>query len=184
MDIDDDIWQDVGLTDENDENVEIPAWLGDEYVRKGIKSLLDLDRCMEERRRLISECISMRQWMCEEWVIVTSAVGCSLDDPDVVYQLNERRKVLLRLCVAWDAAVKIIPVGDDLPWGPDLAELANARLFEYNESVNAPYLHDPVEEDMEEDAEDEVGDEVENEVDAAFIDELEIDSLAYEFLQT
>ncbi len=54
----------------------------------------------------------------------------------------------------------------------------------YNESVNAPYLHDPVEEDMEEDAEDEVGDEVENEVDAAFIDELEIDSLAYEFLQT
>jgi len=184
LDVGDDIWQDVGLTDENDENVEIPAWLGDEYVRKGIKSLLDLDRCMEERRRLISECISMRQWMCEEWVIVTSAVGCSLDDPDVVYQLNERRKVLLRLCVAWDAAVKIIPVGDDLPWGPDLAELANARLFEYNESVNAPYLHDPVEEDMEEDAEDEVGDEVENEVDAAFIDELEIDSLAYEFLQT
>jgi len=55
-----------------------------------------------------------------------------------------------------------------------------------------PYLHDPqnldVEEDMEEDAEDEVGDEVEDEeedeVDAAFIDELEIDSLAYEFLQT
>jgi len=50
------------------------AWLGDEHVRKGIKSLLELDRCMEERNRLISECISMRQWLCEEWVVVTSAI--------------------------------------------------------------------------------------------------------------
>ena len=32
LDVDDDIWQDVGLTDEHDENVDIPAWLGDEHV--------------------------------------------------------------------------------------------------------------------------------------------------------
>ena len=136
MDVDDDIWQDIGLTDNNDEDLDIPAWLGDEHVRKGIKSLLELDRCMEEQRRLISECISMRQWLREEWVIVTSAITYSVDDPDVIYQLNERRKVLLRLCNTWDAAIKIVPIGDNLPWGPNLAELANARHFEFNESTN------------------------------------------------
>jgi hypothetical protein len=136
LDVDDDIWQDIGLTDDNDEDLDIPAWLGDECVRTGIKSLLELDRCTEERRRLISECISMRQWLREEWVIMTSAIGYSVDDPDVIYQLNERRKVLLRLCNAWDAAIKIVPIGDDLSWGPDLAELANARHFEFNESTN------------------------------------------------
>ncbi len=180
LDIDDNIWQDVGLTDDNDESVEIPAWLGDEYVQKGIKFLLELDRCMEERRRLISECISMRQWLREEWVIMTKAVDYSVDDPDVVYQLNERRKVLLRLCIAWDPAVKIIPIGEDLPWGPDLAELANARHFEYNESVN---IKDMLDEqklddlDIEEYMDDRGKDEMEDEMDA-------LDILAYEFSTT
>jgi len=31
-------------------------------------------------------------------VIVISAIDYLVDDPDVIYQLNERRKVLLRLC--------------------------------------------------------------------------------------
>jgi hypothetical protein len=190
LDIDDDIWQDVGLTDENDENMEIPAWLGDEYMRKGIKSLLDVDRCTEERRRLISECISMRQWMREEWVIMTSAIDCSVDDSEVIYQLNERRKVLLRLCNAWDAAVKIIPIGYDIPWGPNLVELADARHFEYNESVNTEKVldkqgmedfdSDEIDDNMQEDEEDEVEDEMEDEMDA-LLSELEIDTLAYEF---
>jgi len=66
LDVDDNIWQDIGLTDNNDEDLDIPAWLGDECVRAGIKSLLELDHCKEERNRLISECISMRQWLREE----------------------------------------------------------------------------------------------------------------------
>jgi len=32
--------------------------------------------------------------------------------------------------------MKMIPIGVDLPWGPDLVELANTRYFEYNESIN------------------------------------------------
>ena len=33
LDVDDDNWQDVGLTDDNDEgNTEIPPWLGSECV--------------------------------------------------------------------------------------------------------------------------------------------------------
>ncbi|EDR02003.1 uncharacterized protein LACBIDRAFT_310171 [Laccaria bicolor S238N-H82] len=47
--VDDDIWQDVGLDDMDlSSGREIPQWLGDEGVRKGIKSLLELDRCQEE----------------------------------------------------------------------------------------------------------------------------------------
>jgi len=67
---------------------------------------------------------------------VISAIDYSVDDPDVIYQLNERRKVLLRLCNTWDTAIKIVPIDDDLPWGPDLAELANARYFEFNETTS------------------------------------------------
>jgi hypothetical protein len=175
LDVDDNIWQDFGLTDDNDEGIEIPPWLGEEWVKKGIKSLLDVDRSMEERRRLISECISMRQWMREEWVIVTNALVYSMDDPDVIYQLNKRRDILLRLCVAWDAAVKIIPIEQDLSWGPNLTELANARYFEYNESV--------YNQDIQE-SEDLDSDDAELDMDydiGTMIDELDIDTLAYEF---
>ena len=177
LDVDDDIWQDVGLTDDNDDgNTEIPPWLGSECVRKGIRSLLELDRCMEERRRLISENISMRQWMREEWVIMCTAMDYSVDDPDVIYQLNERRKMLLRLCVAWDSSTKMIPIDVDLPWGPDLVELANARHFEYNESVNFQKILD--EQKLGDQDVEEISD-FEDNRDDMWIDE--IDTLADEF---
>ena len=62
--------------------------------------------------------------MCEEWVITCTAMDYSVDDPDVIYQLNERHKMLLRYCVAWDSSTKMIPIDVNLPWGPDLVELA------------------------------------------------------------
>ncbi len=60
LDVDDDIWQDIGLTDETDNLNSVPLWLGDENVRRGIKALLELDRCHEEESRLIAECLSMQ----------------------------------------------------------------------------------------------------------------------------
>ena len=41
LDVDDDIWQDIGLTDDVDNLQGIPDWLGDERVRDGIKALLE-----------------------------------------------------------------------------------------------------------------------------------------------
>lgn len=32
LDVDDNIWQDFGLTDDNDEGMETPLWLGEEWV--------------------------------------------------------------------------------------------------------------------------------------------------------
>ena len=46
LDIDDAIWQDVGLAGED--LMDPPLWMCDEDVRRGIKALLELDRCLEE----------------------------------------------------------------------------------------------------------------------------------------
>jgi hypothetical protein len=53
LDIDDDIWQDVGLDDEYDGG--IPRWLGDEVVHMGIQALLQCDRSCEEELQLRKE---------------------------------------------------------------------------------------------------------------------------------
>lgn len=119
---------------------------------------------------------------------MTCAIDYSVDDPNVVYQLNERRNVLLRLCVAWDPAVKIIPMEENLLWGPDLADLANTWHFEYNESVNIQIMVEnqhmedfnisEMDENMEDRAEDYLEEEmemdVEDEIEAELMDEFEM----------
>jgi len=62
LDVDDDIWQDVGLYEDDDDSVEsIPGWLGNDDVRRGIKNSLLLDRCEEEERRLCKERRAMQE---------------------------------------------------------------------------------------------------------------------------
>jgi hypothetical protein len=73
LDVDDEIWQDVGL--EDDTEGPVPRWLGDESVRKGIKLMLLLDRCKEEEARLRKERRSMQEWMREEWACLQAAIG-------------------------------------------------------------------------------------------------------------
>ncbi|KAL6305915.1 hypothetical protein BKA93DRAFT_730537, partial [Sparassis latifolia] len=65
LDINDDIWQDVGL-DDDDDIAAVPRWLGDETVREGIKNRLLLDRCNEEEERLREERCSLQEWFAEE----------------------------------------------------------------------------------------------------------------------
>ncbi|KAL6297842.1 hypothetical protein BKA93DRAFT_820642 [Sparassis latifolia] len=93
LDVDDDIWQDVGLDDEQDV-VEVPRWLGDDAVREGIKNRLLLDRCLEEEDWLQEERCSLQEWFEEEWQTL---------DADFMYQLDHRREELCRLCVIWQA---------------------------------------------------------------------------------
>jgi hypothetical protein len=72
LDIDDAIWQDVGLADED--LMDPPLWMCDDDVRSGIKALLELDRCLEEEARLVHERQALQVWFSEEWKIVTE--GC------------------------------------------------------------------------------------------------------------
>ncbi|KAJ7754282.1 hypothetical protein B0H14DRAFT_2405032, partial [Mycena olivaceomarginata] len=73
LDVDDVIFQDVGLDDGDDTSDEPPLWLCDEQVRAGIKALLELDRCEEEDARLRRENEALRVWFAEEWKV--SVVG-------------------------------------------------------------------------------------------------------------
>jgi hypothetical protein len=65
LDVDDDIWQDAGLNDDN--NGSALLWLSDERVRQGIRNLLELDRCKEEEVRLRRERCALQEWSLEEW---------------------------------------------------------------------------------------------------------------------
>ena len=65
LDVDDSIWQDIGLSEEHDGDV--PRWIGDDDVRQGIKWMLQLERCSEEESRLMRERLAMQAWMVEEW---------------------------------------------------------------------------------------------------------------------
>lgn len=70
LDIDNDIWQDAGL---HDDDVDAPAWLVDENTRKGINLLLQLDRCTEEEFRLRMECCILLEWVLVEEEAVCKA---------------------------------------------------------------------------------------------------------------
>lgn len=73
LDVNDDIWQDVGL-DDGSHGVEPPSWLADEDTRAGIRSMLDYDRCCEEETRLLRERLAMEDWMKEEWDVISAAL--------------------------------------------------------------------------------------------------------------
>ncbi|EDR00252.1 uncharacterized protein LACBIDRAFT_334226 [Laccaria bicolor S238N-H82] len=130
LDVDDDIWQDVGL-DETDllPGGEIPNWLGDENVRKGIKSMLELDRCNEEERRLSYERSAMQDWLIEEWKCVTMAMKKNISE-EVVYQMVLRAEFLACLCNNWQDKTHMIDPHKPMPdsWGPSLEDLMEAPL--------------------------------------------------------
>jgi hypothetical protein len=65
LDINDDIWQDVGLDNEYDGG--IPRWLGDEVVCTGIQALLQRDRSCEEELWSRKERCNLQQWFMEVW---------------------------------------------------------------------------------------------------------------------
>ncbi|KDR70808.1 hypothetical protein GALMADRAFT_75558 [Galerina marginata CBS 339.88] len=186
LDVDDDIWQDIGLTDDNDNPLEIPAWLGNEDVRIGIKALLEYDRCIEEQRRLREEKLSMQQWIQEEWEILMVALNWAKTHPDVIFQLKERKKYLLRLCVAWKPQVLVIPDIFNDSWGPNEAEIAEAKKLEITERVWGPSDAEMAEENefevrervYEEDEEaDFVGEEQEDIDEAELLDNIEVNAM-------
>ncbi|KAJ3968612.1 hypothetical protein EV361DRAFT_972720 [Lentinula raphanica] len=114
LDVDDNIWQDVGL-DETSDGQNPPLWLCDENVRRGIRSILLRDRCDEEFLRLKHEMQSLQQWMWEEWQVVTD---------NILHQLHNRRVYLGQLLLVWKKDLRKIPysMAND-NWGPSDSDL-------------------------------------------------------------
>jgi hypothetical protein len=62
---------------------DIPRWLEDLDVREGIRAMLKLDRCLEERRRLGFEADNICRWFGRE----LTAVELALCTPSCAYFL-------------------------------------------------------------------------------------------------
>ncbi|RDB18910.1 hypothetical protein Hypma_014431 [Hypsizygus marmoreus] len=136
LDVDDDIWQDVGLHEGDEPGTMPPPWLCDEQVRDGIKAVLERDRCLEEQNRLHSEHRAMREWFSEEWKLVNTAFELAMDD-SLRYQLHLRRQYLCHLCATWQSSVRSLDAGNDfLPqWGPSREEILEVSINEVTASI-------------------------------------------------
>ncbi|KAJ7301708.1 hypothetical protein DFH08DRAFT_919079 [Mycena albidolilacea] len=73
LDVDDAIWQDVGLEDDEDRGVP-PLWLSDDLVRSGIRAMLQIERADEEDAMLRKEARGLRIWFIEEWEVLNLAM--------------------------------------------------------------------------------------------------------------
>ena len=157
LDVDDDIWQDLGLTNDLDGFSDIPQWLGNDDIRRGIKALLLHDRCSEEKRRLVKERKAMQQWFIEEWNLSTLAFYDAEENgySALAYQFKIRKEYLLRVCLSWEPIMRGIPC--DLPssWGPSDEELLAARQYEVNEQVILRGEIDAEDQGMESNSDDE-----------------------------
>ncbi|KAG1840800.1 hypothetical protein F4604DRAFT_1885023 [Suillus subluteus] len=121
LDVDDDIWQDVGL---DDDTLNPPAWLSDDTVRNGIRLQLEVDRCNEEEARLMRERAIIQEWMLAEWDIA---------DPVMSFHLRSRADELVNICVIWKKKVQNIPCAWPMTasWGPSDEALVQAT---YNQA--------------------------------------------------
>ncbi|KAJ7453456.1 hypothetical protein FB451DRAFT_1342546 [Mycena latifolia] len=130
LDVDDVIWQDLGLDDQEGTP---PRWLSDDNVRSGIRALLQKDRCEEEAPRLKRERKHLQIWFATEW--------------QAVEQL--RRKELIRLCVLWKKSLDRLPfdMTNVLEWGPTRAELLACQIEEVTASWGDGYDSEDSEDD-------------------------------------
>lgn len=156
LDVDDDIWQDIGLNEDNLEGV-VPAWLGHEQTRQGIKAILEKDRCLEEEQRLSWERCSLQEWMANEWKAISSARYNASGNENLIYQLKLREIRLCKLYVAWEPKVKDIPPKYKLSesWGPTQKEIESAMEYEGNASWDGEDIHSDSESESEFGEEDE-----------------------------
>ena len=157
LDVDDEIWQEIGL--DVDEDRSIPAWLGNQDVRDGIKLRLELDRCQEEEMRLRRERTAMQEWAREEWAclaIAETKCGASaagfmvwdlyshrtalVTDADVLFLLQLRKVDLVQLCSVWQTDTRPVPADKVLgpSWGPTQEELHDAATCAVTGSWDAP----------------------------------------------
>lgn len=149
LDVDDDIWEDTGLQDDEDSSAEPPDWLSKDSVRDGIKAILAKDRCDEEDTRIIHERCALQEWFSEEWETNKKCLDqtsksclrhspCRLmigltfiaDDKAMHYQFIRRQNELIELCALWKLAVAGINTGDDEPlaWGPSQEDIMKANI--------------------------------------------------------
>ncbi|KAI6114657.1 hypothetical protein EV401DRAFT_2058510 [Pisolithus croceorrhizus] len=82
---------------------EPPRWLADEAVRKGIRLMLEVDRCNEEERRLSRERSVLQEWFSMEWKSLHRALENEANSH------KHTKHTLLAVYVDWKEKVQHIP---------------------------------------------------------------------------
>ncbi|KAJ7077217.1 hypothetical protein C8R44DRAFT_836767 [Mycena epipterygia] len=131
LDVDDVIWQDLGL-DGDDEAP--PPWLSNDKVRAGIRAMLQKDRCAEEAPRLLREHGHLWTWFSIEWKAVCAVIEEA--EGAVRYQFELRCDALIQLCVLWKKSLDRIAIDDThLPeWGPTQEQLLACQISDVTAS--------------------------------------------------
>ncbi|KAJ7714827.1 hypothetical protein DFH07DRAFT_974350 [Mycena maculata] len=109
LDVDDIIWQDVGLDEDNNNDTAPP---------------------LEEKPRLLRERGHLQIWFAREWKTVCEAIELS-DKDSVRYQFELRREELLQLCVLWKKSLDRLGMDQNtlLPeWGPMKEDLLSCEI--------------------------------------------------------
>lgn len=74
LDVDSIVWRNDDLQDAS-EGGEVPRWLGDENVRRGIPAFLEVKRCNEELCRLAKERTTLQRWFRQTWQQTSAALS-------------------------------------------------------------------------------------------------------------
>lgn len=109
LDVDDDIWQEdpgLGPQDEGD----LPAWQIDAQVRRGIRAMLEIDRCREEQERLLAEGEALSSWWSEECVVLDTFCATETDQL-LVAEARLQRSRLDLLGLEWNADLALCDLG-------------------------------------------------------------------------
>lgn len=150
LDVDDAIWQDIGLEDVS--TTTPPLWLKDEKVRAGIRHLLNYDRALEEEERLLLERKSIQECAVAEWATLCTAYSlngtwsihvathCLMlmkgDNPGVLFRLSREMSEHTRQCYRWRQDCRLIPCTIGECWGPSETELIAAGALEFTHQVD------------------------------------------------
>ncbi|KAI6143510.1 hypothetical protein EDD17DRAFT_1781808 [Pisolithus thermaeus] len=122
LDVDSNIWQDC---EPGEGSSEPPRWLADEAVHKGIRLMLEVDRCNEEERRLSREWSVLQEWFSMEWKSLHRALENEAEN--YKYHLKAHKHTLLAVYVDWKEKVQHIPHAwvPSENWGPTVEDVAN-----------------------------------------------------------
>lgn len=76
LDVDNDIWQDIGLADD-EFGGKVPPWLGDEDVRNGLRLVREIANCRDELYLCQRERTSLQHWFNDESAALITALRSS-----------------------------------------------------------------------------------------------------------
>ncbi|KAF9520212.1 hypothetical protein BS47DRAFT_1387543 [Hydnum rufescens UP504] len=110
LDVDNDIWQDIGLADDEFDS-DVPPWLGDEMVRNGIQLVQDIANCQDELKLCWRERHSLEHWFDEESAAMMTLLNSSTDS-DMKFFLLEHLQVVCNLGQTWGRSLDALVISD------------------------------------------------------------------------